>query len=203
MSYTYNPIYSHFQGDDISRVEKVERIVVETINNSKMPDKDRSWGKVFEVKHSSSCIQLGRLLAQKRGLDQELCAVICALHDVYVFETGRVTDHARKGVPIAQKILNKIGGFGDGEIKTILKGVKNHSDKHLVSKDPYVEFMKDVDALDCSLYEGVHDAYLYEKSEKIVKTYFARIKKVREELGLPYEEQWDNFELLKDYGDKV
>ena len=203
MSYTYNAIYSHFQGDDISRVEKVERVVVETINNSKVPNKDRSWGQVFEVKHSSSCIQLGRILAQKRGLDAGLCAVICALHDIYVFETGRVTDHARKGAPIAEQILNQVGGFTEDEIKIILSGIKNHSDKHIVSKDPYIEFMKDVDVLDCSLYEGVHDAYIYEKSEKIVKTYFARIKNVREELGLPRENQWDSIKYLKDYSGKV
>ncbi|PIZ94782.1 MAG: hypothetical protein COX81_02695 [Candidatus Magasanikbacteria bacterium CG_4_10_14_0_2_um_filter_37_12] len=197
MSYAYNPVYSHFQGDDISRIEKIERTVVETIIKSHVPDKDRSWGKVFELKHSSSVIQIGRFLAERRGLDVNIVAAMCALHDVYVFETGKVTNHARLGVPIAKKILENIGTFTDEEINTILKGVGNHSDKHIVSKDPYIEFMKDVDVFDCSIYEGVHDAYVYEKSPEICKTYFARVQRVREELGLPYDSQWDNFEMIK------
>ena len=197
MTYTYNPVYSHFKGKNISRVELIEREVVKTILKSKMPDEKRSWGKVFELKHSSSVVQIGRLLAEKRKLDLELTAVMSALHDIYVNQTGRVTDHARKSIPIAEKILRKTKKFNEKEIKKILKAVRNHSDKHIFSKDPYVEFMKDADVLDCSMYVGVHDAYLYEKSLKIVKTYFLRIKKVRKELGLPKDPQWDNFEMSK------
>ena len=69
MSYIYNPIYTHFKGDNVSRCELIERIVVETILKSKMTDTERSWGKVFEIKHSSSVVQLGRILEQKRGLN--------------------------------------------------------------------------------------------------------------------------------------
>ena len=105
MSYTYNPIYTHFKGDDMTRCELIERAVVETILKSKMPDSKRAWSKTFELKHSSSVTQLGRVLAQKRGLSSELAAIICAMHDIYVFTTGRVTDHAHKGAPIARKIL--------------------------------------------------------------------------------------------------
>ncbi|MFH1292295.1 MAG: HD domain-containing protein [bacterium] len=197
MSYTYNPVYSHFKGNGISRVELIERTVAETIINSKIPDEKRSWGKVFELKHSSSVIQIGRVLAEKRNLNLELAVVMSAMHDIYVNITGLITGHAHKGVPIAEKILRKTKKFKDDEIKLILKAIRNHSDKHIISKDPYVEFMKDADVLDCSLYEGVHDAYLYEKSSEIVKAYFARIKKIRKELGLPKNPQWDNFEMIK------
>ena len=78
MAYVYNPIYTHFKGEDITRVERVERLVVETIVKSKRQDEDRSWSKTFELKHSSSVAQLGRILAQKRGLDPELGAAILA-----------------------------------------------------------------------------------------------------------------------------
>ncbi|MFH1790053.1 MAG: HD domain-containing protein [bacterium] len=196
MSYIYNAVYSHFKGDNITRVELIERLVAETVINTKIPDEKRSWGKVFELKHSSSVIQIGRLLAEKRGLDIELTAVMSALHDIYVNLTGRISDHAHKGVPIAEKMLEKTNKFKEKEIAVILKGIKNHSDKHIISKDPYVEFMKDADVLDCSMYVGVHDAYLYEKSEKIVRTYFARIKKIRKELGLPKDDQWNNFKMI-------
>lgn len=197
MTYTYNPIYSHFKGEKISRCELIERTVVEVINKSKLPDEQRAWGKVFELKHSSSVIQIGRILAEKRGLDIELTAVMSALHDIYVNVTGRVTDHARQGVPLADKILCQTKKFTASEIRLILKAIRNHSDKHRIFKDPYVEFMKDADVFDCSLYQGVHDAYLYEKSPQICKTYFVRIKKVRQELGLPYDKRWDEVKYLE------
>jgi uncharacterized protein len=197
MSYTYNPIYTHFKGNNISRVEKIERLVVETILKSKMPDDERSWGKVFEIKHSSSVIQFGRILAQKRGLDEELVVVICALHDIYVDDTGRTTDHAHASAKKVEKILRKSKEFTDKEIKLICKAVSQHSDKDKVSKDPYVELIKDVDVFDCGLYEGVHDAYVYEKAPKTCRAYFDRIIRVRKELGLPKDPRWDSIEYLE------
>lgn len=197
MSYTYNPIYTHFKGNELSRSELIERFVVETIMKSKRSNDDRSWSKVFEIKHSSSVIQLGRILAQKRGLNEELVVVICALHDIYVDDSGRVTDHADMGAKIADKILKKTKKFTDKEVTLIVRAIREHSNKHKISKDPYVELIKDVDVFDCGLYKGVHDAYVYEKSAKICKSYFERIKKVREELGLPYDIRWDKVEYLE------
>ena len=52
MSYTYNPIYTHFQGDKISRSELMERMVVETIQKSKMPDSVRRQKRHFEIQSS-------------------------------------------------------------------------------------------------------------------------------------------------------
>ncbi len=197
MSYTYNPIYTHFKGNNITRAELIERTVVEIIQKSKMPDEDRVWSKTFELKHSSAVTQIGRILAQKRGLNSELAAVMCAMHDIYVFTTGRATDHAHKGAPIALKILEKTKKFNEKEIRLITSAIYNHSDKHVVSKNPYVELVKDADVLDCGLYEGVHDAYLYEKSLANCKKYFARIQAVRKELGLPKDPQWDIFEYIE------
>ena len=97
MPNSYNPIYTHFKGKNITRYELIERIVVETILKSKLPDRDRAWSKTFELKHSSSITQIGRMLAQKRGLDAGLAAVICAMHDIYVFTTGLAADHADQG----------------------------------------------------------------------------------------------------------
>lgn len=197
MAYTYNPIYTHFMGNNVTRSEFIQRTVVETIMKSKVPDSQRSWGKVFELKHSSSVIQLGRVLAQKRGLNEELVVIICALHDIYVDNTGRVTDHAHKGAVMTKTILEKTKKFTAKEIKLITKAVREHSDKHLVSKDPYIEIIKDVDAFDCGLYDGVHDGYIYEKSPENCKKYFARIIKVRKELGLAKDPRWDKVEYLE------
>ncbi len=197
MAYTYNPIYTHFKGDNITRCELIERTIIETILKSKLPDEKRSWSKTFELKHSSAVAQIGRILAQKRGLDSDLGAIICTMHDIYVFTTGRVTDHAHKGAPIAERMLQKTKKFTLKEIKLITTAIYNHSDKHVVSKNPYVELVKDADVLDCGLYDGVHDAYVYEKSQENCKRYFARIKKVRKELGLPRDPKWDSTDYVE------
>ncbi len=51
--------------------------------------------------------------------------------------------------------------------------------------------------LDCGLYDGVHDAYVYEKSEENCRYYFGRIKSVREELGLPKDSKWDSLDYVE------
>src|SRR3989344_903666 len=197
MSYTYNPIYSHFQGNTLTRTEFMERVTIEEILKSKMPDSKRAWGKVFELKHASAVAQIGRILAQKRGLDTDLAAVICTMHDIYVFGTGRTTDHAHKGAPIAEKLLRKTKKFTEAEIKLIRGAIYNHSDKHVISKNPYHELVKDADVLDCGLYDGVHDAYVYEKPRALCKKYFKRIKNVRAELLLPKDPKWDSLDYVE------
>lgn len=197
MTYTYNPIYHHFKGPNVTRAELIERTMIEIILKSKMPDADRSWGKVFELKHTSAVAQMGRILAQKRGLDSTLAAISCAMHDIHVFTTGRATDHAHKGAVLAKKFLEKTKRFTPAEIKLICNAIYEHSDKHVVSKNPYAELVKDADVLDCGLYDGVHDAYIYEKSAANCRKYFDRIKKVRKELGLPPDPKWDSLEYVE------
>ena len=197
MTHVHNPIYHHFKGDEITRIELMERMVVETILKSKRPDEDRLWSKTFELKHSSSVAQIGRILAEKRGLDPGLSAIICAMHDIYVFVTGRTKEHAHRGAPIAERLIRKTKKFTDKETKLITSAIYQHSDKHIVSKNPYIELVKDADVFDCSLYNGVHDAYVYEKLPAICRIYFDRIKKVRRELGLPKDKKWDMIDYIE------
>ncbi len=206
MAYVYNPIYHHFKGKNVTRAELIERTMIEIILKSKLPDAERSWSKTFELKHTSAVAQIGRMLAQKRRLDASLAAIMCAMHDVFVFTTGRTTDHAHKSAPIAEKLLKKTKRFTPQEIKLITSAIYHHSDKHIVSKNSYVELVKDADVLDCGLYDGVHDAYVYEKSPANCRKYFDRIKKVRKELGLPKDVKWDSIEYVeqaKGYGKKL
>lgn len=191
--------YTHFQGDNVSRAERVERHVVEVILDScsKISDDKRVWGKVFELKHSSSVAQFGRVLAEKRGLSSEIGAIVCVLHDIYVNTTGDAKDHAHKGAVIAEEFLRSINKFSEEEIKTIVWAIYEHSDKHVVSGNPYAELVKDADVLDCSTYEGTHDAYVYEKTSEACRKYFDRVQAVRAEMGLPHDPQWDSVELIK------
>lgn len=176
--------YHHFKGNNLTRSEKVQRKVTQLLLDSNLPDEQRESSIVWETKHSCSCTQVGRILAEKRNLSIELAEIICILHDIYVILEGKYKDHAKLGAPIAKKILEDIDSFSSEEIKTITEAIANHSDKDKYSDDPYIELAKDADVMDCSLYEGVEGYYALHKPKEVFDEYVKRIKKVRKELGM-------------------
>ncbi|HIH10091.1 MAG TPA: HD domain-containing protein [Candidatus Diapherotrites archaeon] len=177
-------MYHHFTGNNLTDSEKVQRFVLRAILASKVPNSRRDDSIEWELKHSSSCIQTGRILAQKRGLDGALVEMVAALHDIYAIRTGRFKDHARHGAKMAGKILKKITKLPKKKISLIANAIANHSDKQVYSSDPYVEIAKDMDTLDCFLYG--REIY-NEKPPAIRKEYLRRIISIRAELGLPEE----------------
>lgn len=180
--------FHHYKGNGLSRSEKVEKKVVELLLTSQLPDGERESSIIWELKHSAGCCQIARVLAQKRNLDVEISEIASILHDIYVIVKGKYKDHGKLGAPIAKKILEEIGGFTPDEIETITEAVAHHSEKEVYSDNPYIEIVKDVDVFDCSLYKNSEGYYRLHKPEHIFREYVARIKKVREELGLPVEE---------------
>jgi hypothetical protein len=178
-------MYHHFKGDKLSRSEYIQRYAVERILQNSLQDAQRESSKVWELKHASSCLQVGRLLALKRGLSLELAEIICVLHDIAVIETGSYIDHAKKGAEIAKKILEENGRFKAEEIELICSAIAHHSEKEVYSDDPYVELVKDADVYDCSLYEGTASYYKEHKSADVCSHYAERVKQVSAALGLP------------------
>lgn len=176
--------FHHYKGNDLTRYEKVERKVMEMIDSSKVPDDEREDSKIFEFMHAAGCIQIARILAQKRKLNVDLAATATILHDIYVIVNGKYKDHGKLGAPIAIKILEEVGGFSDEEIRTITEAVTHHSEKEIHSGDPYVELVKDADVFECSLYKNAEGFYKLHKPPHIYDEYVKRIKKVRGELGL-------------------
>ena len=176
--------FHHYKGDTLSRSERAERQVAQLLIDSKLPDSRRESSIIWELKHSSGCAQIGRILAQARNLDLEIAETACVLHDVYVIVEGKYADHAKKGGPIARKLLEENGGFSAEETERIVACVEQHSDKHIYSNDPYVELVKDVDVFDCSLYKNAGSYYRLHKAADIVAHYEKRIRSVRVELGL-------------------
>lgn len=177
--------FHHYKGDSLSRSEKVERKVVQLLLDSKIPDSERESSLVWEIKHTSGCIQVARILAQKRKLDLEIAETAAALHDISVIQTGNYKDHGVLGAKIAEKILDETGGFTEKEKKTISDAVRHHSEKDVVdSGKPYVELIKDADAFDCSLYKGAEEEYRQSKPAPVFEKYVERVRKVRKELGL-------------------
>ena len=75
--------FHHFKGNNLSRSEKIQRAVTRLILKSKITDEKRENSVVWELKHHAGCVQIGRILAQKRKLDVELAEIICVLHDIY------------------------------------------------------------------------------------------------------------------------
>lgn len=161
-----------------------------------VPDERRESSVCFELKHSAAVTQFARLLARRRGLPPELCAAGGLLHDIYVITDGVYGEHAAKGAPIACAMVEEVGGFSESEIRDIESIVRNHSDKHLRSDDPFAEFGKDIDVLDCFLYPGAFEWYLANKPLPIFSHYLSRATRVWAELGVPPD---PGFALLADY----
>lgn len=182
--------YHHFKGNVLTPSEKVERKIVELLLNSKVSDINRESSIVFELKHSSECIQIARILAQKRDLDISLAEAIAALHDIWVIVNGTYKNHAILGAPIAEKILKDIGGFSLPEIKLISDAVAHHSEKDIKTNNPYVELIKDADVFACSFYKNAEEEYRLTKSKTLFQSYSNRVKKVRKELGLNSNQVW-------------
>lgn len=177
--------FHHYKGSSLTSSEKVERRVVHLLLSSKLPDSKRESSIVWELKHSSGCCQIARMLAQKRRLNITICEVASLLHDIYVIVEGKYKDHAKLGAPIAKKILEEIGGFSIKEIQVITDTVTHHSEKEIYSNNPYAELVKDVDVFDCSLYKGAEGFYRLHKHNEIFEEYVKRIKNVRREFCLP------------------
>lgn len=176
--------FHHYKGNALNRFEKVEKKVMEMIESSQIPDSEREDSKLFAFMHAAGCMDVARILAQKRNLDVDIASVAAILHDIAVITSGTYKDHAKNGASIAKKILEEIGGFSEEEITTISQAVAHHSEKEIYSDDPYVELVKDADVFECSLYKNAQGFYRLHKPPHIFDEYVKRIKKVREELGL-------------------
>ena len=176
--------FHHFKGNELTRSEKIQRQVGEILLKSKIPDEKRESSIIWELKHSSGCCQIGRILAQRRNLDIELAEIACLLHDIYVIVEGNYESHAKKGAEIARKLLEDSKDFTKKEIELITEAIAHHSEKDIHTNKPYVELVKDADVFDCSLYENAKGFYILHKPKEIYNEYVKRIKTVRKELGL-------------------
>jgi uncharacterized protein len=191
--------HHHFRTDLISssdRLASLEARVVSLLTSSNVPDSKRDSSIAFELKHQAGVAQCGRILAAKRGLDVELATAGALLHDIYVIVTGSYEDHARRGGPIANDLLDQTGSYQPDEKAIIDRIIVNHSDKHIFTSDAYTEFGKDADVLDCFLYPDALDEYLLVKPLAKAKQYFARAKSIWADLGVPVPAA---FNMLDDY----
>ncbi|MBI2144333.1 HD domain-containing protein [Candidatus Woesearchaeota archaeon] len=172
--------FHHFKGNELTRSEQIQRAVVELLLNTN----SITW----ELKHSSGCCQIGRILAQKRKLDVEIAEIACILHDICVIVEGKYEEHARRGAETAKRMLEESGDFNGDEIQLITEAIAHHSEKQIRTGKPYIELVKDADVFDCSLYENAQGFYVLHKPKDVYDEYVKRIKIVRKELGLGQNE---------------
>jgi len=180
--------HHHYKKDLITvndRVAVYERYVVDLLLNSDLPDSQRDSSIAFELKHHHSTSQFSRILARKRGLNEDVCCVGALLHDLYATVYGSYADHAHRSAELAENVLDEIGLFSDDEKKEIIKLIFNHSDKDVWSADPYEEFCKDADILDSFLYPNAYGYYLKHKKLYVFDNYIKRAKLIWGEMGIP------------------
>lgn len=181
--------FHHFKGSGLNRSEKIQKFVVRTIMESKIPNEKRENSLEFEFKHSSGVIQIARIFAEKRRLNVEIAEIIAALHDIYAIINGTYKNHASEGARIARKILEESGDFKKEEISLVCDAIEHHSEKDVYTDKPYAELIKDADTFDCFLYA---DHGYDDKPPKLRKEYFKRIISLRKELELPEKEFYKN-----------
>lgn len=106
-------------------------------------DLDPDWERV----HISSCAKLGYQLAEKRGLDPDLAACACAVHDYGRIITGRQEGHAEAGYLPVMDLLRETRLFSEDEIRQLGQSTRNHSKKGERGTE-LDEIVKDADILD-------------------------------------------------------
>ena len=133
--------------DRVLEFQKIYLDEIDKYRDVKGPDKDIAWEKV----HMASCGRIGYLLGQKRGVDPQLAAIACSVHDYGRVISGLQQGHAEAGYLPVKEFLEKTGMFTSGQIEDIALSVKNHSRKGETGS-PLEEIVKDADLLDCSMY---------------------------------------------------
>lgn len=123
--------------------ETIDRIIE---NNPDAAMRRSAYTHLYGV--SQNCV----LLAQKRGLDPELCAIMGMLHDIYSYQFAPTTDHAEKGALLAEEILTALEIVSVEELQTICTAIARHSNKDCAD-GPYDELLKDADVLQHCMYD--------------------------------------------------
>ena len=153
----------------VNRLEEIRK-VVDNILMEQSDLEERRCGYVHLYGVSSNC----SLLALKRGVNIELCAISGMLHDISSYKMSYSLDHAKLGSIEARKILNELNCFNEEEIDTICVSIFNHSSKQDVG-NVYDEILKDADVLQHYLY---NTNFLINENEK------HRLNTIFTELGI-------------------
>ena len=118
----------------MSRLKELRKYVDAELNKMQDPDK-----RISAAAHLYGVSLAAALLAEKRGLDPELCSMAAMLHDMHAYKTGSYDDHAHKGAELAREILGELKLTDAGETELICSAIYHHS--------PMDELLKDADVI--------------------------------------------------------
>lgn len=135
----------------MNRTFKIQEKMLEKIAALEHIHMDRDISLSWEKIHLASCAAVGRILALKRGVDPELSAIACSVHDYGRIITGKQYDHAAAGYEPLKLFLLECTLFTPDEIELLATAGKNHSSKKEVGS-PLEEIVKDADVFDCYQY---------------------------------------------------
>jgi len=134
-----------------NRIYAVQSKLLEKIAERKGESTDRDWPLDWERIHMISCAKVGQYLAARRGVNTELAAIACAVHDYGRILSGKQKNHAVLGYEPVKEFLISCGYFSEAEIEIVAQAAKLHSNKSEVGS-PLEEVVKDADVLDCFEY---------------------------------------------------
>jgi uncharacterized protein len=135
----------------MNRVMELQSALLREIDHHAPLIQNRDQTPDWERVHMASSARLAWMLGEERGLDPELCACACSVHDYGRILTGRQAGHAEAGYEPVKQFLDQLHLFTPDEIEQIAVAVKNHSRKSYVDA-PLDEVIKDADVLDCTWY---------------------------------------------------
>jgi len=136
--------------------------------------------------HLYGVAQCCSILAIKRGLDVELCAIIGMLHDMHTYKFDYVKDHAILGATEAENLMKELNVFTDEEIEIVRNSIFHHSDKK-TKQDKYSELLKDADVLQNSLYNTTFEIKHKKRLKKTFKNFGIKMK--LKKVKVPKEKQ--------------
>jgi uncharacterized protein len=153
----------------MNRIFTVQQAILKTIDEHKDVDRTSAPTLDWERIHMISCAKVGYMMAEERGLDSELSACACAVHDFGRIITGSQENHGAAGAIPVQHLLRGTKLFTEDEITKISLAVANHSKKGEVGS-PLEELVKDADLIDYASY-----GQIFKRQEQIDR--FARLTK--------------------------
>ncbi|QJC22590.1 HD domain-containing protein [Arcanobacterium buesumense] len=81
----------------------------------------------YRFEHSVRVARIGRTVARGGGLDEDLLALGCMLHDVGKFDAQRPVDHGRAGAVVVNDFLRDLG-LAQAQRLEIVQGIAMHTD---------------------------------------------------------------------------
>ena len=125
----------------MGRLKELRKMVLKELKE--MDDRKKRDAAVI---HLSGVALAASMIAEKRGLNNELACMAGLMHDLAAYLSGSYDDHAHKGAKIAERLLSELGETTEEENRIICSMIYHHNDKDTVDSE-MDEVLKDADVI--------------------------------------------------------